>query len=165
MLKFIKNLDDYLAMIAMAFIILLACANVFMRYVVGNPWGWVEEVTIFSFVWLTMLGAAAVVKVEGHCSIDVLQRKLPPGPKRILNIFVYLCTLTTLALLIWYGTDLALSAGGKTTPMLGIPYTYVDIAVPIGSAFMFVEYARLLWLEITGRGKQEDEDTNCKVEG
>ena len=165
MLKFIKNLDDYLAMIAMAFIILLACANVFMRYVVGNPWGWVEEVTIFSFVWLTMLGAAAVVKVEGHCSIDVLQRKLPPGPKRILNIFVYLCTLTTLALLIWYGTDLALSAGGKTTPMLGIPYTYVDIAVPIGSAFMFVEYARLLWLEITCRGKQEDEDTNCKVEG
>lgn len=162
MLKIIKNLDEFLAMIAMAFIILLACANVFMRYVIGNPWGWVEEVTIFSFVWLTMLGAAAVVKVEGHCSIDVLQRRLPPGPKHILNMFVYLCTLVTLALLIWYGTDLALSAGGKTTPMLGIPYTYVDIAVPIGGAFMFIEYARLLWLEITGKAKQDE--IICKVE-
>jgi TRAP-type C4-dicarboxylate transport system permease small subunit len=162
MLKFLKNLDDYLAMIAMAFIILLACANVFMRYVIGNPWGWVEEVTIFTFVWLTMLGAASVVKAEGHCSIDVLARKLPPGPKRVLDMFVHLCTMATLALLIWYGLDLALSAGGKTTPMLGIPYTYVDIAVPLGSAFMMMHYAKLFWLDLTGKSQQED--TNCKIE-
>ena len=157
-LKIIKNIDDYLAMIFMAFIILLACANVFMRYVVGVPWGWVEEITIFTFVWLTMLGAASVIKVEGHCSIDVLARKLPPGPRRILDIFVHLCTILTLLLLIWYGTDLALSAGDKTTPMLSIPYTYVDFAIPVGSLFMLIHYTKIFWLDITGKTKP------CKIE-
>lgn len=149
--NFLKNLDDYLGMFLMAFIILLACANVFMRYVVGNPWGWVEEVTIFIFVWLIMLGSASVVKAEGHCSIDVLARKLPAGPRRILDLLVDVLVIVTLLLLIWYGTKLALSAGGKVTPMLGIPYTYVDLAIPAGSLFMLVYYLRLFWLDLTGK--------------
>ncbi|WP_333594626.1 TRAP transporter small permease, partial [Anaerospora hongkongensis] len=74
--NFIKKIDEIVGMALMAFIVLLACANVFMRYVIGAPWGWVEEVTIFTFVWLTMIGAASVIKVEGHCSIDVLVRRL-----------------------------------------------------------------------------------------
>ncbi|MDF2929545.1 MAG: siaT 2 [Anaerospora sp.] len=82
----------------MAFIVLLACANVFMRYVVGAPWGWVEEVTIFTFVWLTMIGAASVIKAEGHCSIDVLVRRLPPKYERTATIFmlIYYLELTWL---------------------------------------------------------------------
>ena len=154
----LKNLDDYLGMLFMAFIILLACANVFMRYVVGNPWGWVEEVTIFTFVWLTMLGAASVVKAEGHCSIDVLARRLPAKAQRYLNIFVDLTVVVTLVLLIWYGTDLALSAGGKVTPMLGISYTYVDFAIPVGCAFMLVHYLGLLWQSVTGKKEK------CNIE-
>jgi TRAP-type C4-dicarboxylate transport system permease small subunit len=67
-----------------------------------------------------------------------------------------------LGLLIWYGLDLALSAGGKTTPMLGIPYTYVDLAVPVGSAFMLLHYTKQLWLDITGKAPKDD--ANCKVE-
>ena len=41
----IRRFDHYAGMFLMGFIILLANANVFMRYVVGKPWGWVEEVT------------------------------------------------------------------------------------------------------------------------
>lgn len=156
--KILKNLDDYLSMFLMAFIILLACANVFMRYIVGNPWGWVEEVTIFIFVWLIMLGAASVVKAEGHCSIDVLARKLPDGARRILDLFVDVCVIVTLLLLIWYGTKLAMSAGGKITPMLGISYTYVDMAIPVGSLFMLVYYLRLFWLDLTGKREK------CNIE-
>ncbi|SDF33467.1 TRAP transporter small permease [Sporolituus thermophilus] len=156
--RMIKNLDDILGMLFMAFIILLACANVFMRYVVGKPWGWVEEVTIFTFVWLTMLGAASVIKAEGHCSIDVLARKLPSRAKWVLNLLVDVCVIATLLLMIWYGTKLALSASQKLTPMLGIPYTYVDLAVPVGSAFMLLYYIRLFWLDLTGKRE------NCNIE-
>lgn len=157
-LSVLKNLDDILGMVLMAFIILLACANVFMRYVVGSPWGWVEEVTIFTFVWLTMIGAASVIKAEGHCSIDVLARKLPDGQRRVLNIVVNMIVIITLLLMFWYGIKLALSAGGKITPILGIPYTYVDLAIPVGCAFMLVYYTKLIWQDIKG------ESPNCNKE-
>ena len=156
MWKIVKNLDDYLGMNLMAFIVLLACANVFMRYVIGNPWGWVEEVTICIFVWLNMIGAASVIKGEGHCSIDVLVRKLPPGAKRVVDTIVDLCVVVTLALMIYYGMELSLGAGGKITPMLGISYTYIDLAVPVGSAFMLVYYARLAWRNLTGKPEKTE---------
>lgn len=156
--KLVKNLDEYLGMSLMAFIIILACANVFMRYVVGQPWGWVEEVTIFVFVWLTMFGASAVVKAEGHCSIDVLTRKLPPGPRRVVALFADLCVILTLVLLIWYGTELTISAVNKVTPILGIPYYCVDAALPASGVFMLVNYLRLTWLHMTGK------EENCNME-
>ncbi len=156
--NFIKNLDEIIGMVLMAFIILLACANVFMRYVVGSPWGWVEEVTIFTFVWLTMFGAAAVIKAEGHCSIDVLTRKLPPGPGRIITIFGNFCILLTIGLMIWYGTELSILATSKVTPILGIPYSFVDAALPVSGVFMFSYYLRSTWLHLTGK------EENCKME-
>jgi TRAP-type C4-dicarboxylate transport system permease small subunit len=156
--NFFKNIDEYLGMILMAFIVLLACANVFMRYVIGAPWGWVEEVTIFAFVWLTMFGAAAVINAEGHCAIDVIARKLPPKGRRVLDIIVHLTNVVTLVFLIWYGFELAMSAGGKTTPMLGIPYTYVDLAIPVGCALMLLHYGKLFWYDITGKSPQSTKE-------
>lgn len=154
--KALKNIDDVLSMAAMAFIILLACGNVFMRYVVGKPWGWAEEVTIFTFVWLSMLGAASVIKAEGHCSIDVLARRLPLGLQRVLAVIVDIFVIVALILLIWYGIELTSTAGIKLTPMLGIPYTYVDLAIPVSCSFMLIYYLRMLWQDITGKGAKCD---------
>ena len=158
LIHWLRRFDHYAGMILMAAIILLANANVFMRYVVGKPWGWVEEVTVLIFVWLIMFGAAAVTMAEGHCTIDVLARKLPPGPRRVLDIVVYLLVIVTLCLMIWYGTKLTLSAGGKLTPMLGIPYTYIDAAIPVGCAIMLLNYLQLLWWTITGKTPVQEEE-------
>jgi TRAP-type C4-dicarboxylate transport system permease small subunit len=105
-----------------------------------------------------MFGAAAVIKAEGHCSIDVLTRKLPPGPGRIITVFGNVCILVTIGLLIWYGTELSILATSKVTPILGIPYSYVDAALPVSGIFMFVYYLRSTWLHLTGK------DQNCDME-
>ena len=149
--SFVTRMDDFLGMVTMAFIILLACANVFMRYVVGKPWGWVEEVTVFTFVWLTMLGASAAVHAEGHCSIDVLVRRCPSKWQRCIGIFADLVVLLTLCLLIWYGIELTIKGQTKLTPILGIPYSYVDASIPVCCAFMLLYYGRMFWNTLHGR--------------
>ena len=146
-----KKIDSFFGMVAMAFIILLACANVFMRYVVGNPWGWVEEVTVFTFVWLTMLGASAVVHHEGHISIDSLVQHCSPRWQRIINTFADIVVLATLVLLIYYGIELTIRGQNKLTPILGIPYTYINVSVPICCGFMLIYYIRIFWNNLTGR--------------
>jgi len=155
LLKPIKKLDDIIGAFLMAFIVLLACANVFMRYVYGEPWGWVEEITITIFIWLIMFGASAVVMAEGHCSIDVLARKLPPKARQILDITVDLTTIATLGLLIWYGILLSIKGANKITPILGIPYTYIDASIPVCCSIMTVYYVRMLWIDITSTGQHK----------
>ncbi len=147
----IRKLDNFLGMAAMAFIILLACANVFMRYVVGRPWGWVEEITVFTFVWLTMLGASAVVHVEGHCSIDVLVTRMSPKYQRIISIIGDLIVLATLCLLIGFGIVLTIKGHTKLTPILGIPYSYIDASIPVCCSFMLMYYGRMFWNSLQGK--------------
>ncbi|MDR2112450.1 MAG: TRAP transporter small permease [Candidatus Accumulibacter sp.] len=151
---FARRLDSLFGMAAMAFIILLACANVFMRYVIGRPWGWVEEVTVFTFVWLTMLGASATVHAEGHCSIDVLVRRFPAKWRRAVAIVSDSIVLATLILLIVYGIQLTIKGQTKLTPILGIPYSYVDAAVPVSCGLMLMYYGRMFWNSV--RGKTRD---------
>jgi TRAP-type C4-dicarboxylate transport system permease small subunit len=151
----INKFDDIVSSLFMGIIVSLATANVFMRYVLGRPWGWAEEVTIFLFVWVSALGAASMVKGEGHCSIDVAVRRLPPGIRRFVNIVDYFMVLITLVLIIWYGVLLAAGASSKITPILKIPYTWVDISLPVASIWMLVYYSRYLWQEIKGRSDRE----------
>ena len=154
----IRKLDNFLGMAAMAFIILLACANVFMRYVVGKPWGWVEEVTVFSFVWLTMLGASAVIHVEGHCSIDVLVRRFSSRTQRVISIVGDVVVLGTLCLLIWFGILLTIKGSTKLTPILGIPYSYIDASIPVCCSFMLIYYGRMFLNSLRGKRNTTDLD-------
>jgi TRAP-type C4-dicarboxylate transport system permease small subunit len=154
----VRKLDNFLGMVAMAFIVLLACANVFMRYVMGSPWGWVEEVTVFIFVWLTMLGASAVIHVEGHCSIDVLVLRLSPRWRRITSIVSDLIVLVTLGLLIWFGILLTIKGQTKLTPILGLPYSYIDASIPVCCSFMFMYYGRMFWNSLRGKGNTTELD-------
>ena len=157
----IRKVDNFFGMAAMAFIILLACANVFMRYIVGKPWGWVEEVTVFTFVWLTMLGASAVVHVEGHCSIDVLVRRFSSKWQRIISIVGDIIVLVTLILLIYFGILLTIKGQTKLTPILGIPYSYVDASIPVSCSLMLMYYGRMFWNSLRGKRNTTalDEDT------
>jgi len=154
----IRKLDNFLGMATMAFIILLACANVFMRYVVGKPWGWVEEVTVFTFVWLTMLGASAVIHVEGHCSIDVLVTRMSPKYQRVFSIIGDLIVLATLCLLIGFGIVLTIKGHTKLTPILGIPYSYIDASIPVCCSFMLMYYGRMFWNSLRGKKNTTDLD-------
>ena len=158
----IRKLDNFLGMAAMAFIILLACANVFMRYVVGKPWGWVEEITVFTFVWLTMLGASAVVHVEGHCSIDVLVTRMSSRGRRIISIVGDLIVLITLCLLIWFGILLTIKGHSKLTPILGIPYSYIDASIPVCCSFMLMYYGRMFWNSLRGKSNTTDLDDQAE---
>lgn len=159
---FIRKLDNFLGMAAMAFIILLATANVFMRYVVGKPWGWVEEITVFTFVWLTMLGASAVIHVEGHCSIDVLVTRLAPKYQRIVSVIADLIVLATLILLIWFGILLTIRGYTKLTPILGIPYSYIDASIPVCCSFMLMYYGRMFWNSLRGKKNTSDLDDQAE---
>ena len=158
----VRRFDNFLGMAAMAFIILLACANVFMRYVIGKPWGWVEEVTVFTFVWLTMLGASAVIHAEGHCSIDVLVLRASPKWQRIISIVGDLVVLVTLGLLIWFGVILTIKGHSKLTPILGIPYSYIDASIPVCCSFMLMYYGRMFWNSLMGKKNTTELDNETE---
>ncbi len=133
---FLKNLDDWLAKLFTLAIVLITILAVFMRYILNDPLQWVEEVLIALYLWAIMFGAASSMKVRGHVSIDALVGFLPKKVQRYVQHLNDVLGIVVLVTFGWLGLQLAMAADDKITPILGIKYTYVDLAVPVGAFWM-----------------------------
>lgn len=133
---FLKQLDDWLAKLFTVAIVIITVAAVFMRYILNDPLQWVEEVLIALYIWAIMLGAASAMKSRGHVSIDAFVTLLPAGGQRWVQRFNDVVGIVVLVTFGWLGLQLGLMAGDKITPILGIKYMYLDLAVPVGAFWM-----------------------------
>ena len=73
-LEKILNLDYIIAGIALSVLIIVTFGGVIMRYFLGNPIIWGEEVQLFCFVWTVFFGAGAAFRTGSHVAIDVINR-------------------------------------------------------------------------------------------
>ncbi len=131
-------------------IVAIMVTAVFMRYIMNDPLQWVEEVLIAIFMWMIMLGAVSAMRVRGHVSIDAFVVMLPQGAQRWIQVFNDIVSIVVLCTLGWLGLELALGAGDKITSILGISYTYIDLAIPVGCFWMAIYVAVLLCRDLMG---------------
>lgn len=132
---------------AMAFASLLLFANVVLRYAFLAPISWAEEVSIYLVIWIVFIGASTIVRQRGHLAIDLLPRSLRPAQRRMLMIVVILFNLIFFAVFLYYSGlhTLRVYTSGQVTPNLQAPMWLTYLAMPVGSALMFLRSAQMLW--------------------
>lgn len=139
--SFLKNIDDWIAVVSLASIILLVGANVILRYVFSKPIAWTEEVTLILFVWLIFVGMSTAMKNKTHIGVDYFVNKLPKPLKmvaeyiRILAIYIVL-----IYVFIILGVKFIGNVSGKVTPILTISYQFVNIAVIVGAVLTIIHF-------------------------
>ncbi len=67
-------------------IVLVQFLIVVGRYVFGIGSIWVQELIVYMFGFLFMLGAAYTLRHDGHVRVDILYREAPPRTKAIVNL-------------------------------------------------------------------------------
>ncbi|MDR6121325.1 TRAP-type C4-dicarboxylate transport system permease small subunit [Bacillus sp. SLBN-46] len=132
----IIHLDSVFASISLILIISVAVVGVFMRFVLGEPLKWTEEIILALFVWFTFLGSSVVEKENGHVGIEYFVEKLRPSIKKIFFLFRELLLIfINLFVFIYLGSQLAAQASTRLTPVLRISYIYIDVAVVLSGVF------------------------------
>lgn len=63
------RLDEVIATAAIFALFLVAISNIFMRYLFNSPLAWTEEILQMLLVWAAFLGASALVRRRGMCSL------------------------------------------------------------------------------------------------
>lgn len=61
--------------------------NVLMRYVVGKPFPWTEEVMVFGLVFIVLAGTVVSTALDTHLKIDVGQHLFPRKGQRVMRLF------------------------------------------------------------------------------
>jgi TRAP-type C4-dicarboxylate transport system permease small subunit len=117
-------------------------AGVVMRYAVGQPLTWSDEVCVVLLLWSTFWAAAFVVKIGEHVTFDMLYAAAAPLGRRLMALAAMLGfgALLLAALPATYGYVAFLWR--ETTPTLRLRLDYVYACFPL---FIAVIGVRLLW--------------------
>lgn len=93
------------AAIASALILLFAQLSVvLLRYAFGEAHSWLNEIVIYAFAAMFMLGAAAALRDDAHVRVDILRPRFGNRGRAIIEILgAYLFIFPICLLLFWAG--------------------------------------------------------------
>jgi TRAP-type C4-dicarboxylate transport system permease small subunit len=112
---------------------------VFTRYVLNSAASWPEPLAILLTIVLTFIGAAAAYRLNLHMNISYFADKLPPLPRRLLDLLVQLLMAVIALFMVIWGERLVEVTWYNTIaefPFLSVGITYLPI--PIGGACLLL---------------------------
>lgn len=114
-------------------IVAVVLLGVFSRYALNLSVPWTEEVVLFAFLWLIVVGAAVGINRGLHASMDSLAVFLSPRPRAILEFAIDTVLAATCVMLLVSGGELTQQSRG-TSPVQGWPDAVRFAAIPVGAA-------------------------------
>lgn len=141
-LRVLDAIEVTAAITVLVVLIAVTVAGVVLRYVFDSPFKWMEEYQLASMVWLSFLGAPVAFTHKGHVAIELIVDSLPMIGQKIARILIGLVVYLTLAYLLVRSLDFLelFLRTGRTTPIIGIPYTVVYGIAPISCVLMVISY-------------------------
>jgi TRAP-type C4-dicarboxylate transport system permease small subunit len=143
--RFLARFCEVLAGLGVLILAVLVTATVFLRFVVGSPPHWAEELPRLVLVWATLVGAVVCSQRRTHLTAGItplLIRK--PRHRRSVEAFNDLVLVVLFGLLGKAGWDLAQLTMGQTTTALQMPAGVLYLAVPVGCAALALVHLGLL---------------------
>jgi TRAP-type C4-dicarboxylate transport system permease small subunit len=131
--------------IMIMFMMLAICAHVGMRYIFGKPLNWVIDVSTILLLYTAFLGAAWLLRSEGHVAVDFIFAQLKVRHQFMLQIINSLiCTAVCLVITV-YGIIETISVW-KLDLIVDMPLEppkwLVVIIVPLGSILLLIQFIR-----------------------
>lgn len=140
-----------MAGILVIFMMLTISADIFLRFLFMKPVSWAFEMTEYSLLFIAFLGAAWLLRKDGHVKIDLVINWL--GKKsstslNILNIVTAAVMMIVCLLLVWYGLQATIDhyqRGALSVKYYALPKFIFLMIIPMGSFFLLVECLKQMW--------------------
>jgi C4-dicarboxylate transporter, DctQ subunit len=121
------------------------CAELFMRNLFNRPQIWSVEVSEYAMLYITFLGAAWLLREDGHVRIDILFDLLKPRGQALLNCITFLFGVIVCSVLVFYGTRatwLHFQKGLHTFTALTLLKWPFLMVIPFGSLLLLMQFIR-----------------------
>lgn len=142
LLTVLGNLDIVVAGITLALLIILTVAGVAFRYIIGNPFTWLEEVQLACMVWIVFAAGGAAFRTGNHVAIEMVVDMFPKKVQKIIEWLISVVVVVVLAYLFKQslGFIQIFLKSGRSTPMLDIPYALIYGIAPVSFVVMIISY-------------------------
>ena len=141
-LKVLADLDLNLAALIVAFLVLVTFAGVLMRYFFSMPLNWLEEVQLWSQVWIAFLGGGAAFRTGGHVVVEMVVDLFPKKLQKVTGCLIGGVVVIVLCYLFYQSLSYIhmFTRSGRATSMLRIPYWLIYGIAPVSLVIMLASY-------------------------
>lgn len=112
--------------------------QIIMRFILKSANAWSEELTRYSFIWLSMLGSAVATRRSRNMDVDFLVRRMPKLLRNINTVITKGLIIAFLMVIIVYGTVLVGMTHKQLSAGLQIPMSYIYASVPVGGLLILI---------------------------
>jgi TRAP-type C4-dicarboxylate transport system permease small subunit len=152
----LAKIEEAMAVLLLVSMCVATFVNVAGRYLFNSPLQWAEEFSRYAFIWLVFVVAIVATTRKKHIVIDFLVSYLPKRAKGGCRVITDLVSLGLMAILVYYGWVMV-RAATQPTATLGIPQSWVYMAVPACALLMFCHILIDLaagWPSVDGGGSR-----------
>lgn len=130
-------------------IIVFVFATVFLevvlRYFLQRPLGWVVQTAQYSLIFITFLGAAWVLRMDKHVTMEIVINRLKPRNQDLLRTITSIAGALICLVLVIYGIQVALDLfqrGIYDPQVLDVPMAPLVAIIPLGSFMLSLQFLR-----------------------
>ena len=141
----VLNVMFYIASGISLVIFFSVCTELFMRNFLNRPQIWSVEVTEYSMLYITFLGAAWLLREEGHVSLDVVDVLVKPRTRALLNSATSIIGLIVCLVLLFFGTWntwIHYEPGLETLGAMELLKWPFLLVIPLGSLLLVIQVSR-----------------------
>jgi len=128
-----------LACLLLAVAASLGFYQVLTRFIFNEPSSWTEVSIRMTLIWMVMIGTVAAFRQGALVSVDLMYRLSRGTWLKVLRTIITTVTLFFLAVLVWYGAEVAWRVRFQELAglePLSIGWAY--LALPVGALFSIV---------------------------
>ena len=122
--------------------------QIFYRYVLSAPIVWGLPLSLFLFIWAIWIGGAIGIRDQSQIKVELAERFLPHGIKRILMPGISLVSSLFLLLVIYKSFEVVELQSSAIYDTLPFSRAYLFVVVPIVGSVMFIQCIRVFLRQI-----------------
>ncbi len=141
LLRGLNRFEDWTLIVLLTAMVSLAFVQIIYRNVLGGGLPWIDPLLRILVLWVALSGAIIATRSNHHIRIDVLVRRLPRRPFRVVQRVVYSVSMVVCGVIAWVSLDLIqMDRGDGTIAFAGVPAWITELIIPISFSMMTLRF-------------------------
>jgi TRAP-type C4-dicarboxylate transport system permease small subunit len=137
------------ALLAVMFVAFLV--QIVFRYLLNFPIGWTSELTVITWLWGVLWGAAFVVKESEEIRFDLVHGAVSPRARRVMGVVTGIAILVVYVVSFKPSFDYVAFMKVEKTAYLKIRFDHLYSVYILFAAAIIARYAWILWDLVRGK--------------
>ena len=157
----INNIESYICRTLLAVFVCLLFLQVVVRTLFNFSFSWVEELSVYMFVWFVFFGASYAAKMGAHNRVTFQFKFLPPRAIKFIEAFADLFWIFFNIYFVYLAIDFIFNKMNKfqSSQTMGFHLSWVYAVLPIAFTLMTIRVLQVNYKKIILNEDLRDPDS------